>query len=124
MSYHANKKCTIFYSAIRSLFEQAMKTSTLQLAPAYLTLVRNILKKDLPDRHVIAFGSRVTGTHKKHADLDLCVMGNQPLSLSHLAQLHEDFSTSDLPVRVDVVDWATTSTAFRAIIQQSFFEMT
>jgi hypothetical protein len=33
-----------------------------------------------------------------------------------LGQLQEAFASSDLPWRVDVVDWATTSTEFRAHI--------
>ena len=40
----------------------------------------------------------------------------QPLSLAQLADLTEAFDTSDLPIRVDLVDWATTTEAFRRII--------
>jgi len=32
--------------------------------------------------------------------------------------LAEDFAQSDLPWKVDVVDWATTSEGFRKIIEQ------
>jgi type I restriction enzyme S subunit len=31
----------------------------------------------------------------------------------------DDFSESDLPWRVDVVDWACTSASFRRIIEQN-----
>ncbi len=60
-------------------------------------------------------GARV----KKFSDLDLAVKGDQPLPLSTLAALAEDFTESDLPYKVDIVDWATASERFRAIIESS-----
>jgi type I restriction enzyme S subunit len=45
------------------------------------------------------------------------VIGETPLGLPVSAALAEEFSDSDLPFKVDVVDWATTGPAFRAIIQ-------
>jgi type I restriction enzyme S subunit len=35
------------------------------------------------------------------------------------AALAEDFSESDLPWKVDIVDWATTGESFRKIIRDS-----
>jgi type I restriction enzyme S subunit len=46
------------------------------------------------------------------------VISKQPLPLDVLAGLAEDFSESDLPWRVDVVDWAATSESFRKIIER------
>ncbi len=40
------------------------------------------------------------------------------MSLDKLANISEAFDTSDLPIRVDVVDWASTSEPFRKIIAQ------
>lgn len=79
-------------------------------------LVRRILAAWLPGREVRLFGSRARGTHKPYSDLDLVIMGDTPTDLSTLGQLQEAFASSDLPWRVDVVDWATTSTEFRAHI--------
>ncbi len=42
---------------------------------------------------------------------------DEPPPLAVAAALVDDFSDSDLPWRVDVVDWATTSEAFRRIIE-------
>ncbi len=36
-----------------------------------------------------------------------------------IEDLKEDFSDSDLPWRVDVVDWASTDPAFQAIIARN-----
>ena len=88
----------------------------LDLRPAHWAMVEAILKAHLADREVWAFGSRTKGNAKPYSDLDLVVMGDTPLGLSTSAALSEDFSESDLPWRVDVVDWATTSEEFRKII--------
>ncbi len=90
----------------------------LDLPPEHLKIVHKILQHRLPQHEVWAFGSRVKGTAKQYSDLDLAVIASHPLDLIILAALSDDFSDSDLPFKVDVVDWTTTSEAFRAIIAQ------
>jgi predicted nucleotidyltransferase len=90
----------------------------LTITPAELEIVRSILARLVPEREVRAFGSRVTGTVKKFSDLDLAVMGDAPLAAAILAELADAFRESDLPFKVDVVDWATTQEDFRRIIEQ------
>lgn len=80
-------------------------------------IVRDILKEHLANYEVWAFGSRAKNTAKKYSDLDLVVISEKPLSLMLLATLEEAFDESDLPWKVDVVDWATTSERFRKIIK-------
>ncbi|WP_040976073.1 nucleotidyltransferase family protein [Necropsobacter massiliensis] len=94
--------------------------SMLDIKPVHLQIVRDILPKNIPHYTVWAFGSRVKGKAKPYSDLDLAVIAPTPLSLSEHANLSEDFSESDLPWRVDIVDWATTSENFRRIIQQQY----
>lgn len=81
-----------------------------------LEIILDILRRHVPDREIWAFGSRVTGNAKPYSDLDLAVMGDAPLPLATAAALAEAFSDSPLPFKVDLVDWATTSERFRAII--------
>ena len=90
------------------------------ITPGALEIVRSILARFVPEREVRAFGSRVTGSEKKFSDLDLAVMGELPLPSSVLADLDEGFRESDLPFKVDVVDWATTKENFRRIIEQEY----
>lgn len=90
--------------------------SAVDLAPEYLAIVCAILKQHVPDREIWAFGSRVLGKAKAYSDLDVVVVGEAPLTLATRAALIEAFDESDLPIRVDVVDWAQTSERFRAII--------
>lgn len=94
----------------------ASRTPALDLQPDQWSIVRDILQKHLPGHVVWAFGSRATGRAKPFSDLDLAVITEQPLSLDLSAQLGEDFSQSNLPWKVDVVDWATASDVFREII--------
>jgi type I restriction enzyme, S subunit len=81
-------------------------------------IVRDILQKNVPQHDVWAFGSRAKWTAKPYSDLDLAIISDKPLSLAVGAALAEDFSESDLPWKVDVVDWATTSESFRQIIER------
>ncbi|TVR95476.1 MAG: nucleotidyltransferase domain-containing protein [Rhodospirillales bacterium] len=85
--------------------------------PDQWEIVRRILHRHVPGHDVWAFGSRVTGTAKPYSDLDLAVIGDRPLPLAVSAALAEAFSDSDLPWKVDIVDWATADQAFRRIIE-------
>ncbi len=90
--------------------------------PDHLEIIRAIMHRHVPERNVWAFGSRVTWTAKAYSDLDLVILGDEPLDLGVLASLKEDFSESDLPWKVDVVDWASTSESFRKIIRKNKVE--
>ena len=92
---------------------------SLYLNPEHLRIVQAILANHLPGRSVVAFGSRVTGQHKPHSDLDLCIMGDPALTFAQLADLREDFAESDLPMRVDIVEWASLTPAFQTVIKQN-----
>jgi len=91
---------------------------SIDIRPDLLAIVRSILQKHVPQYAVWAFGSRVKWTAKAYSDFDLAVISDTPLSLDVNTCLSEDFSESDLPWRVDVVDWATTSASFRKIIER------
>ncbi len=90
----------------------------LDLRTDHLKIAQDILQKFVPERAVWAFGSRAKWTAKEYSDLDLCIVGKTPLSFRTLGLLQEAFEDSDLPYKVDVVDWATTSDSFRKIIER------
>ncbi len=96
-----------------------MADATLDMRPHERAMVEAILARHVPDREVWVFGSRANDKARTFSDLDLAVMGDTPLDLATGAALAEAFSESDLPWRVDVVDWATTSEAFRRIIERN-----
>ena len=91
----------------------------LDIEPSDLALVRDILIRHIADRQVLAFGSRTKGRARPYSDLDLCILGEDPVNAAILSALAEDFSDSALPFKVDVVDWATASPSFRAIIDKA-----
>lgn len=94
------------------------RSPKIDIRPDHWEIVQSILKKHVPQHEVWAFGSRVKWTAKAYSDLDLAVITDKPLSLDVSASLSDDFSESDLPYKVDVVDWATTSESFRKIIER------
>ena len=88
------------------------------LRPDHWAIVRDALRRHVPDREVLAFGSRATWTAKDYSDLDLAIMGEKPLSLRAFSALDEALVESDLPFRVDIVDWARIEDGFRAIVRR------
>ena len=93
-------------------------TPLIDIRPDHWDIVQGILQKHVPQYEVWAFGSRTKWTAKQYSDLDLALITDKPLSLDVSASLSDDFSESDLPYKVDIVDWATTSESFRKIIEQ------
>lgn len=90
--------------------------SRIDARPEDLKTVHDILRKHVPTRRVIAFGSRTTGRSKPFSDLDLAILGEVAVASTILAALADDFDESSLPFKVDIVDWATTAQSFRDII--------
>ncbi|HJV36022.1 MAG TPA: nucleotidyltransferase domain-containing protein [Geomonas sp.] len=90
----------------------------LDLSPHDLEEMRRILRAHIPEYEVWAFGSRAKGTAKPYSDLDLAIISEEPISLATMADIREAFDDSDMTIKVDVVDWATTSEAFKRIIEE------
>jgi type I restriction enzyme S subunit len=88
----------------------------IDLAPEQLARVARLLGAQVPECEVRAFGSRVSGGAKPYSDLDLVLLGPARLPLDRLAALREAFAESELPIRVDLVDWHALSETFRDII--------
>ena len=93
-----------------------LKEADIDLSAQQLAEIRTILSELVPDLSVWAFGSRVTGKAREYSDLDLALMTTEPLDLSVKADLVACFSESNLPFKVDLIDWACTSDNFRNII--------
>ena len=86
-------------------------------------IVQTVLRQCIPQRTVWAFGSRAGGQPKPYSDLDLAVLGEAALSLSEHADLADAFSESDLPYKVDIVDWHLIGDDFRRIVQAKHIEI-
>jgi uncharacterized protein len=84
------------------------------MEPKHLVIVHNILSKYPYEFY--AFGSRARGNPKKLSDLDICFFDNIPSNI--VIQIEDDFEESDLPYKVDIVDWNKCSDDFRALIKK------
>jgi len=92
----------------------------IDLTDEQLRIVRTILAEWTPAAEVRAFGSRVNGTARKHSDLDLAIVGDGRMDTHTLNRLREAFEESELPFRVDVLDWNAVSDSFRKVIDNAY----
>ena len=77
----------------------------------------NILGANLPQStKVWVFGTRATGRARRYSDLDLAIDAGRPLTLDEIAGLTEAFSNSDLPYKVDLIDWQNIDDNWRQSI--------
>jgi type I restriction enzyme S subunit len=97
---------------------EGMAVPDIDIRPEHWVIVAGILRNYVPHYDVWAFGSRAKGTAKPFSDLDLAVIAAEPLALDLRAALADEFTESDLPWKVDVVDWASTSDVFREVIKR------
>jgi len=87
------------------------------------TIILGILDRLVPECEVRVFGSRRNGPHKPWSDLDLVVAGDIAQELSRMGELQEAFAESDLPYRVDVLDWHAIPQRFRDNILRGGYEV-
>jgi predicted nucleotidyltransferase len=90
----------------------------LDLTPEQRDTVGRILARHVPRCEVRAFGSRFSGRAWRYSDLDLVIMGAEPLPAITLARLRADFEYSDLPFRVDVLEERDLRDAGRAAFME------
>ena len=94
--------------------------SMLDLRPEWLDMMRDLIGVHLPDVEVLAYGSRVQGTAHDGSDLDLVVRnpdGSAVPSMT-LEEFREAVSESNLPILVDVLDWARIPDSLRKEIER------
>lgn len=94
----------------------------IKLKPEYLTMMRSLLAAYAPDAEVWAYGSRVNGEAHEASDLDLVVRNPDDLTRpqKNIADLREAFKESDLPILVDVLDWARLPKSFHERILRRY----
>ena len=93
-------------------------TQAMDIEPHHLAIVLDILKQHLPQNTLVwVFGSRVGKTKKKYSDLDLAMDAKKPLSYEVIVDLKHSFEESDLPYKVDLVDWHTIDKEFQKQIR-------
>jgi len=99
-----------------------VETSKLHLPERYLQMVQAILQTHLPNAEVWAYGSRVNGDYYEASDLDLVVRQPEDLSRQqiNLDEVIDAFSESNLPIIVQLVDWARIPESFHDEIMAKY----
>ncbi len=94
----------------------------LHLTDRHLDGVLALLHQQVPDHEVWAYGSRVSGGAFDASDLDLVVRNPADLQqpCTQLPGLRRAFVESNLPIHVDVVDWASIPDSFRQEIIRKY----
>lgn len=92
-------------------------TAPIDLSPEHRQIVLDLAAQYLPaGSRIWVFGSRATGRARRYSDLDLVIDAGRPLTRDEAASLREAFEESDLPYRVDAVDWRAIGDRFRSLI--------
>ena len=92
----------------------------IKATPAQLRTITSILAAHTPGVEVRAFGSRVDGNPKDYSDLDLALVGTAKLDAAVMGGLKEAFEESDMPFRVDILDWNAISEEFQKVILRKY----
>jgi len=89
-----------------------------------LRIINTILAIHAPGVEARAFGSRVNGIPKDYSDLDIALIGAAKLDTAVIGNLREVFEESDIPFRVDIIDWHSISKEFQKIILNRYEVLT
>jgi predicted nucleotidyltransferase len=94
----------------------------IDLKKKYLNIVRNILSQYAFNMIVWAYGSRVNGQSHEGSDLDLVISNpyDPLLPQENLNALRAAFNESELPIAVDILDWARLPLSFQNEIKKSY----
>lgn len=92
----------------------------IDLSEKNMAIVRQILTTYVPDLPVWVFGSRIKGTAKPYSDLDLVVVGEEKLPMALYFKILDAFEESDLPIKVDFLDWHRLDPSFQQVIQAQY----
>ncbi|HBW22052.1 MAG: hypothetical protein A2X28_09530 [Elusimicrobia bacterium GWA2_56_46] len=96
----------------------------IKATPEQLKIISAILAVHVPGVEARVFGSRITGTPKDYSDLDLALVGAAKLDTAVIGNLREAFEESDIPFRVDIIDWHSISKEFQKIILKKYEVLT
>jgi predicted nucleotidyltransferase len=78
------------------------------------------IERHIPKATVWAFGSRVTGQHRPASDLDLAVHCDKETARTDLPRLNEALIESDLPFKVQLLDFDRLPENMQATIKTKY----
>ena len=94
----------------------------LQIPLDHLDLIRGIVYRhvDAREHQPVIFGSRANGTAQTYSDVDLGLLGDQPINKQAYIRMVDELEESSLPYKVDVVDFATAEDSFKKIALKNY----
>lgn len=87
--------------------------------------LQQLIEKYLPDVTVWAYGSRVTGGAHEASDLDIVLRSKElsPIPHQQFNQFVEAVRESNIPILIDVHDWALLPLCFHEQILREHVEL-
>ena len=92
----------------------------IHIEPEQLEIVKEILKKYVPEAEIRVFGSRYKHTNHAYSDIDIAIKQDEPIPIQLMIKLIEELEESNLKYRVDIVDWNQISEAFKKVIEEGY----
>ncbi len=86
----------------------------------YLETIKRVLHKHVNNAEIRVFGSRLNEDVKKYADLDMVIVAKEKIALKVVTRMKEELEESDIPFRVDILDWHEISNDFKKIINKNY----
>ena len=78
--------------------------------------IKEIILESIDDGkkyRLFIFGSRVSGQSRKYSDYDIGIEGKEVIPFAMLAKIKIALNDSELPYKIDVVDFSAVSKKFR-----------
>jgi predicted nucleotidyltransferase len=91
----------------------------IDLLPAYIDIIKRIINRYIPNSEIKIFGSRANNSSNNNSDIDIAIISNKKIDLKTLAKIKMAFEESDIPYRVDIIDYMSASENFKKIIDSS-----
>ena len=88
----------------------------IDVEPVYFNELKSILKKYFRNKKILIYGSRAKGNAHHGSDIDIAVFGDSVISIEKLSFIDEEFSESDIPYTVNLVDAGRIDDSFRQVI--------
>lgn len=96
------------------------KVPLIDVRPDHWVEIERILLRFISSRTVVAFGSRANWSAKETSDLDLAIIGSTTIGISTFSEIENAFMESNLPYRVDIVEWCKLSSDFKNAIMSEY----
>lgn len=79
--------------------------------------IKKIIFKYLPPREyqIFLFGSRAAGKNRPFSDYDIGVLGPRDLPIQNISLIEEELEESNIPYKVDVVDFNKVRPEFKKV---------